>query len=125
MLNPKFFLKLTKATKEKKRGEIPNDPNFIRKLLVLLENPATLGELRHILRLIPYGMEDKLNIKKIWLKELEKEPEVFSGIAEPDEPEPPSLLAIRQGKPYDEQATKYLISTGHIELKAILEDLIF
>jgi hypothetical protein len=125
-LNPKFFLRLTKPTKANKRGELPNNIEFIKRLLVLLENPLTLGELRHILRILPYGIEDKLTIKKIWLKELEKEPDQkIQDIPEPDEVNPPNLLDIRQGKSYDDNATKYLISTGHIELKSILEDLIF
>ena len=125
-VNPKYFLKLTKPTKDKKRGELPNDINFIKNLLNILENPATLGELRHILRILPMGIEDKVNIKKIWLKELEKEPEIgIKETPEPDEPNPPDLLAIREGKKYEVEAAKYLISTGHIELKAVLEDLIF
>lgn len=125
-LNIKHFLRLNKATKDRRRGELPQDLEFIKKLLVFLENPKSLDELRHVLRILPYGIEDKLSIKKIWYKELQKEPEYgLISIPEPDEPNPLDIIEIRQGKPYDLKVAKYLIDTGHIELKVILEDLTF
>jgi hypothetical protein len=126
-LNPKLFFRLKYPRKlgilnPALMGELPNDIGLIKEILTYLESPGTLDEYRHILRIIPSKLVDGLSIKKIWHKEFDKEPEPKE-VPEPDEPNVIDVYNLRKiGETDRKKDLEYLISSGHIELRAIWEE---